>query len=236
MEKRKARLIMKNIVELFAQLHAEQGDMFGRELTAGLYEYLTSAEQGHRGQLMENRARRMALRSGEIVYINLADTNLYLAPLMFDMITPGKRTYNAVVGPEKVRFRVHFGNFENKPFIELKLDDHRRHPYLQSNTSLYNDGWGNVKFNTPAPHHDDPSQMWVLDIDCTTALYPGTRVKFMDRYKFGYMAANLEAPTTKYAGGGSDKKFIEAMHPPFSVGIKDTWLLERVPVQFGFPW
>lgn len=163
------------------------------------------------------------LRSGDRVYVELADTDLYLSPLWFDCTTPGSKTYSAVVSRERARFRIIIGNLGGKGYLELRLDD-RRHDYLASNVCLYNDGWDNVKFDEPG---DSLTQKFVLDNDFSTEVIPGARVRFMDRCRFRYMVANMSAGSKGYAGGCESKKFLESRQPPYNNDIKDVWILVR---------
>jgi hypothetical protein len=163
------------------------------------------------------------LRSGESVHVKLADTDLYLSPLWFDCTTPGSKTYSAVVGRERARFRIIIGNVGEKGYLELRLDD-LHHDYLASNKCLYNDSWDNVKFDKPG---DSLTQKFVLDNDFNTEVNPGARIRFMDRCRFRYMVANMNADSKGYAGGCESKKFLESRTPPYANGIKDTWIVER---------
>lgn len=163
------------------------------------------------------------LRSGERVHVKLADTDLYLTPLCFDCTTTGSKTYSAVVGRERARFRIIIGYLGGKGYLELRLDD-RRHDYLAANKCLYNDGWDNVKFDKPG---DSLTQKFVLDNDFNTEVNHGARVRFMDRCRFRYMVANMSADSNGYAGGCESTKFLESRTPPYKNDIKDAWIVER---------
>jgi len=162
-------------------------------------------------------------RSGDRVHVKLADNDLYLAPLWFDGATPGRKTYNAIVGRERARFEVLIGNFGGTAFFSLRLDD-RVHDYLGPHRCLYNDGWNNVKFDEPG---DSLTQKFVLDNDFSTDVSPGARVRIMDRQRFRFMCANMSRQTNDYAGGSLASKFLESWQRPFPDDIKEEWIVER---------